>query len=102
MGDYVLSCCSTIDLSKEYIESRDIHFLSFHYSLGDKEYVDDLGQTISMQEFYQRMAAGEMIRTSQVNVEEYIDYFEPFLKEGKVIKELFDHEPEKNGSLQGV
>ena len=88
MGDYVLSCCSTIDLSKEYIESRDIHFLSFHYSLGDKEYVDDLGQTISMQEFYQRMAAGEMTRTSQVNVEEYIDYFEPFLKEGKDILHL--------------
>ena len=88
MSDYILSCCSTIDLSKEYIESRDIHFLSFHYSLGDKEYADDLGQTISMQEFYQRMAAGEMTRTSQVNVEEYIDYFEPFLKEGKDILHL--------------
>ncbi len=88
MSDYILSCCSTIDLSKEYIERRDIHFLSFHYSLGGKEYMDDLGQTISMQEFYQRMAAGEMTRTSQANVEEYIDYFEPFLKEGKDILHL--------------
>lgn len=88
MGDYVLSCCSTIDLSKEYIEKRDIHMISFHYFLGDKEYVDDLGQTISMQEFYQRMADGEMTRTSQVNVEEYIEYFESFLKEGKDILHL--------------
>ena len=85
MGDYILSCCSTIDLSKEYIEKRDIHIIGFHYALGDKEYVDDLGQTISMQEFYRRMAAGEMTKTSQVNVEEYIEYFESFLKEGKDI-----------------
>ena len=88
MGDYILSCCSTIDLSREYIEKRDIHIIGFHYALGDKEYVDDLGQTISMQEFYRRMAAGEMTKTSQVNVEEYIDYFEPFLEEGKDILHL--------------
>ncbi len=88
MSDYILSCCSTVDLSKEYIEKRDIHIIGFHYALGDKEYVDDLGQTISMQEFYRRMAAGEMTKTSQVNVEEYIDYFEPFLEEGKDILHL--------------
>lgn len=88
MGDYILSCCSTIDLTKEYIDKRDIHMISFHYSLGGKEYVDDLGQTMPMQEFYRRMAEGEMTRTSQVNVEEYIEYFEPFLKQGKDILHL--------------
>ena len=88
MNDYILSCCSTSDLSKEYIEKRDIHFISFHYILGDKEYLDDLGQTIPMHEFYRRMAAGEMTRTSQVNVEDYIEYFESFLKKGQDILHL--------------
>ena len=88
MCKYILSCCSTIDLSKEYIEKRDIHIISFHYSLGDKEYMDDLGQTIPLKEFYQRMAEGEMTKTSQVNVEDYIEYFEEFLKDGKDILHL--------------
>ena len=29
MSKYILSCCSTADLSKEYFESRDIHYICF-------------------------------------------------------------------------
>jgi DegV family protein with EDD domain len=57
----------------------------FHYFLDGKEYPDDLGQTIPFEEFYRRIAAGAMPTTSQVNVGQYIDFFGPFLKEGKDI-----------------
>ena len=30
MSEYILSCCSTADLSKEYFESRNIHYICFH------------------------------------------------------------------------
>ena len=83
MSEYVISCCSTADLSKEYFESRNIHYICFHYMLGDTSYPDDLGQSIPFDEFYARMAAGEMTKTSQVNVDEFLAYFEGFLKEGK-------------------
>ena len=83
MSEYILSCCSTADLSKEYFESRNIHYICFHYMLGDKSYPDDLGQSVPFDEFYARMAAGEMTKTSQVNVDEFAAYFEGFLKEGK-------------------
>jgi len=53
--------------------------------LGDKSYPDDLGQSVPFDEFYARMAAGEMTKTSQVNVDEFAAYFEDFLKEGKDI-----------------
>ena len=43
MRDYVLSCCSTADLTHEHFESRDIHYICFHYFLDGKEYPDDLG-----------------------------------------------------------
>lgn len=56
--------------------------------MDDKEYLDDLGQTMSSEEFYKRMEDGAMTRTSQVNVEEYIEYFTPFLEEGKDILHL--------------
>mgnify|MGYP002800596586 FL=1 len=85
MANYILSCCSTADLTKEHFDGRDIHYICFHYSLGDKEYPDDLGQTMPFDEFYRRMAEGEMTRTSQVNVEEFVEYFTPFLEEGKDI-----------------
>ena len=33
MANYVLSCCSTADLSKEHFQSRDIHYVCFHYAM---------------------------------------------------------------------
>lgn len=88
MSDFVLSCCSTVDITKEMIEERDLKCIFFHYELGDEQYPDDLGQTMDFHEFYQAMKAGAMTRTSQVNVEEYTEYFEGFLKEGKDVLHL--------------
>ena len=85
MSDYIISCCSTADLSKEHFESRQIHYACFHYTLNGENYMDDLGQSMSFPEFYKRMAEGADTMTSQVNVSEYVDLFTPFLKEGKDI-----------------
>ena len=52
---YVLSCCSTADLSKEHFEARSIPYLCFHYALDGVEYPDDLGQSIPFDEFYARI-----------------------------------------------
>ena len=43
MTDYILSCCSTVDLTKEHLDSRDIKYACFHYELDGKQYLDDLG-----------------------------------------------------------
>ena len=83
LSEYILSCCSTADLSKEYLDSRDIRYVCFHYELDGKQYVDDLGQSMPISEFYRKMEEGSMTRTSQVNAEEYAAYFEQFLKAGK-------------------
>lgn len=85
MADYVLSCCSTADLTPEHFEKRDIHWAPFHFYLDDVEYKDDLGQSMDYHSFYTKMAEGAMTKTSQVNSEEFIAYFEPFLKDGKDI-----------------
>ena len=82
MGNYVLSCCSTADLSREHFEERDIHYICFHYQLDGVDYPDDLGQTIPFDEFYQKMVNGADTRTSQVNTDEYEAYFASFLEQG--------------------
>lgn len=85
MADYILSCCSTADLSKDYFNKRDIHYICFHYELDGVPYMDDLGESMDIDEFYNRMKAGADTKTSTINAEEFIAYFEPFLKDGKDI-----------------
>ena len=88
MSDYILSCCSTADLSKEHFESRNIEYICFHYKLNGVDYPDDLGQSIPFEEFYKRMDSGEETQTSQINVTEYLEYFTKFLSEGKDVLHL--------------
>lgn len=85
MSDFVITCCSTADLPLEHLQKRNIPFVCFHFTMNGKEYPDDLGQTISFEDFYAQIAAGAMPTTSQVNVSQFIAFFEPFLKEGKDI-----------------
>lgn len=82
MNKYILSCCSTADLTKEHFTKRNIHYICFHYELDGKQYEDDLGMTMAFPDFYQAMADGAQTKTSQVNAEEFEEYFEGFLKEG--------------------
>ena len=84
-SDFILSCCSTADLPLSYFEERDIHFTCFHFQMGGKEYLDDLGQSIPFDEFYRRIADGAQPTTSQINVQQYVEYFEPFLKAGREV-----------------
>jgi DegV family protein with EDD domain len=82
MPDYIITCSSTADLPSEYFNKRNIPYVCFHFTLNGKEYPDDLGQTLSFEEFYQRIAAGAMPTTTQVNVGQHITFFEPFLQQG--------------------
>ena len=85
MSEYILSCCSTADLTKEHFESRNISYICFHFALDGVEYMDDLGETMPFEEFYSRMSKGADTRTSQINISEYVDYFSRFAEEGKDI-----------------
>lgn len=86
--NYVLSCCSTADLSPEHFAARNIQYICFHYELDGVSYPDDLGQTIPFDRFYQAMVDGATTKTSQVNVDEYLAYFRSFLEQGKDIVHL--------------
>lgn len=83
MSAYVLSCCSVVDLSPEYVAKRNISFVSLHYFMDGVEYADDMGVTMSSANFYQMMRDGADASTSQVNVDEFTKYFEPFLANGQ-------------------
>ena len=85
MADYILSGCSAADLTKEHFERINVKYICFHYMMDDVLYPDDLGATMSAEEFYRRMSEGAMTKTSQVNIAEYVEYFSTFCEQGKDI-----------------
>lgn len=85
---FVLSACSTADISKEHFMKRDIKYLCFHFYLDDVHYMDNMGESIPFDVFYQKMVDGAMTRTSQPNADEYVEHFRPFLANGQDILHL--------------
>ncbi len=85
MSDYVLTSCSPADLSKEKFSALRIPYVCFHYELGGTTYSDNLWANTTPRAFYQAMLDGAETKTSQVNVMEYINFWRPFLEEGKDI-----------------
>ena len=83
MAEYILSCCSTADLSREHLMSRSIPYVCFHFFLNDEEKIDDLGISVPPKVLFDAIRAGVSARTAQVNADEYEAFFRPFLQEGK-------------------
>ena len=85
MSQYVLSCCSTTDLTKQQLDARNIPYVCFHYMVDGTNYTDDLWQSMTPDDFFAAMVNGAETKTSQVNTQEFCAYFRPFLEQGKDI-----------------
>ena len=83
MSEYVITCCSTADMSREFMEENKIPFAMFHYQMDGEEFVDDLYTSITPEAFYQKISDGACPVTSQINAEGYKELFEPILKSGR-------------------
>ena len=82
MGNYVLSCGSTVDLTEERLKERNIEYISYKYYVDGNEYIDNFGKSMSHSDFYAGMRKGAGTKTTQINAAEYVEYFEKFLKQG--------------------
>lgn len=83
--NYILSTCTACDLTKEVFDRYDIKYLGFHYVVNGKSYTDDLGETMTIDEFYDKIREGADTSTSQVSVGEYVDHFRALLSTGQDI-----------------
>lgn len=82
MSNYIVSGSTTADLSKAHFEEINVKYICYRYQLDGVTYVDDLGETMPLSDFYEKMANGAETSTSQINVEEFVAYFRPFLEQG--------------------
>lgn len=85
MADYIISGCSIADITEKHFKARDIEYVCFHYELDGVQYMDDLGKSMSLEDFYTAMQKGTETKTSQVSAGEFIEYFTPYLEAGKDI-----------------
>ena len=79
--DYVFMTDSDSDLPYDLKVKYDIPVVNMPYSLNGKEYYDDLGQTINPKDYYDAMRNGAVPVTSALNEANYMEYFEPILRE---------------------
>ena len=70
------SCC---DLPISFINEHQIPIISLGFFLDGKEYVDDFGITLDYHSFYDMIRSGKMSTTSQINTQQFIDFFRIYL-----------------------
>ncbi|HMM06859.1 MAG TPA: DegV family protein [Clostridiales bacterium] len=80
---FILSCCTTADLTEEQYQANNLRYIRFHYLLDGEEHYDNPAD--SMDAFYNAMAHGAETKTSQINTAEFIEYFTGFLEDGRDI-----------------
>ena len=89
MSDYLLSCESTVDLPFSYVDGRGISVLFYTYTVDGVEYPDDmLRDPEALPNFY-KILEDKLPTTSQINLYQYVDYFEKLLQQGDVLHIAF-------------
>ena len=84
MSEYIIMTDSTVDLPKEYlIEELQVPYIPLSYIMDGVTYEDMSG--LSGQEFFDKIRAGSLPTTSQVNPEQAKKALEPYVKEEKDI-----------------
>lgn len=79
----VIDSCT--DLPYDYIQKHNIPVVHLTYLFKGKNYTDDFFQSVDCKTFYNEVRSGEMPTTSQVNAEDYIKVFRPFLEERRPV-----------------
>lgn len=76
---------SGCDLPITYVNDNHIEVIPLEICIGGECIKDDLGQTLSHEEFYAKLKSGENITTSQANAHRFEETFTKYAKEGKTI-----------------
>ena len=76
---------SACDLTRDYIKNNNIGLLSLILNLNGQAIKDDLGETLSYKDFYNKMREGATPTTSQINAHEVEEEFIKYIKNGDSI-----------------
>ena len=84
MSEYVIVTDSATDLNAQQVKELELEVLPLAFIMGDKTYYDYPDKRdMSSEEFYNRLAGGEIATTNAINVGQATDAIEPLLQAGK-------------------
>ncbi len=83
--EYVLTTDSCTDMGADYYGEHNVRFIGMHYTMDDTEYIQYTTDELEIGEFYSRIKAGSMPKTSQVAYDDLYKMFEEIAKDGKDI-----------------
>lgn len=83
--NYVFMTDSDSDLPYAIADERKIPVVKMPYAINGVEYYDDNGRTGDPREFFQKMRDGATPVTSLLPTADYLDYFEPILRDSDLL-----------------
>lgn len=83
MSRFKIITNTTADLPLDYVKENNLGLVVYNYTIKGETY--SRGHELDWKEFYALMREGYMPITSQVNPEEYRQYFEEYLKESDML-----------------
>lgn len=86
MKDYVIITDATTDLPQELVEKLGVFVIPFPFSIDDEKFLNyPDNREMDPKKFYQLMKDGKTPKTTQINVETFLNTFKKYLDEKKDI-----------------
>lgn len=83
MSGYQIITDSNTDLTPALVEELDVHVIPMEYTLGGTTYLQYPDEReLPTKEVYERLSAGEVATTNQINSLTFTETFEPYLQKG--------------------
>ena len=76
---------TSANIPTSLLKERDIYVIPYYYSIGEKQYSCLDTEGFDGEKFYKAMRLGADIKTSAINFQSYVDFFDKFLRQGQDI-----------------
>ena len=76
---------TSANIPTSLLKERDIYVIPYYYSIGEKQYSCLDTEGFDGKKFYKAMRLGADIKTSAINFQSYVDFFDKFLRQGQDI-----------------
>lgn len=80
---YVIATDSTTDMGHEYYEENNVTYIGMHYIMDDTEYIQYSENDLPIKDFYDKVRAGSMPKTSQIAYDALTKLFQSIIDENK-------------------
>lgn len=85
-------CDTNCEISLKKFRSFDISLIKMPYTVDGNQYYYDLGENTDIEEFFNKMKKGAIVKTQALNAYDYVEYFTPVLERGEdIIYVTFSH-----------